>query len=195
MQYYNEGAGIENSLARRTIGLLVRRIDLNNYDKALWKAAYDGAREQSCNLILFTGHSSFSADPRDRAYSAIYNTLNPLLVDGAILSQTVSLWMSEEEVSGLASELPAIPIVATSIKIGDRPCVFADNAPGFRLLLRHLIEAHGCRRIVHVRGPLNNKEAQEREDIWREELRRAGIEPLDRWLIQGQYALQMLDTI
>jgi DNA-binding LacI/PurR family transcriptional regulator/signal transduction histidine kinase len=187
--------GTEERSTRRTIGLLVRRIDLNQYDKGLWKAAYEVAREQSDNLILFTGHSSFSADPRDRVYSAIYNTLNPRLLDGAILSQTVSLWMSEDELSRFASELPAIPLVSTSIKIGDRPCLFIDNDPGLRMLMRHLIEVHGCRRVVHVRGPRSNKEAQEREDVWRQELRLAGIEPLDSWLVQGHFIAEELDTI
>ncbi len=178
-----------------TIGLLVRRIDRNDYDIELWKAAYDLAREQACNLLLIAGHSSFAFDPHDRARSAVYRMLNPQLLDGVILSQTVPLWQRPEQVEQLAHELPHLPIVTTSIKVGDLPCVLVDNAPGLRALMRHLIEVHRCRRIVHVRGPQGNLEAQWREEVWRDELQRAGVTPEDRWLVRGHYQKEELDRI
>jgi DNA-binding LacI/PurR family transcriptional regulator len=178
-----------------TIGLLVRRVDLNEYDRELWMAAFDAARASGANLVLVGAHSSFEPDKADAASSALYSMLNPKLLDGCILSQTVALWLSQEEVERFTSEIPRLPLISTSLRFGNHPCVWVDNAAGLRRLMRHLIEDHGCRRIVHVRGPRSNREAQLREDIWREELVRARIDPDPGWLVQGHYAKQQLGGI
>ncbi len=178
-----------------TTALMVRRIDQNEYDTKLWKTAYDLASLQRSNLLLVAGHSSFADDPLDRVQSAVYRTLNPRLADGVIISHTVMLWMTEEDAKKFERELPPLPSVALSIKLGDRACVQVNNAPGLRDLMKHLIRVHRCRRIVHVRGPQGNQEAQVREDIWRQELLAAGIEPQEEWLVQGHYLKDVLEGI
>lgn len=175
-----------------TVGLLVRRVDLNDYDRELWKVAFDKAKERRCNLLLIAGHSSFAPDRTDATYSALYSMLNPGLVDGCILSQTVALWLSADEIAQFSRELPSLPLVSTSIQFGNHPVVWVDNVSGLRALMRHLIGTHGCRRIVHVRGPRLNREAQLREDVWREELLAAGVTPEPEWLVQGHFWRQEL---
>lgn len=50
------------------------------------------------------------------------------------------------------------------------PCVNVENKAGARQLIDHLIEVHGCRRIVFLRGPAGNEDSEWREKGYREAL-------------------------
>ncbi len=178
------------------IGLLVQRLDPTHaYHRRLWITAYDLARERHCGLLMIAGQSPDGPDPSDVAHTAVYHLLGTDLFDGALVSQTVTSRMAPERLAQFAAELPTFPLVTTTIPLGARPCYRVANEPGLRALMRHLIEVHGCRRIVHVRGPHPNREAEIREAVWREELERAGITPEASWLVQGHYDIERLGTI
>jgi LacI family transcriptional regulator, galactose operon repressor len=62
------------------------------------------------------------------------------------------------------------------------PVVTIDNRTGARQLVDHLIEAHGCRRIAFLRGPVGNQDSEGRERGYRQALKSHEI-PFDPMLV------------
>lgn len=179
-----------------TMGFLARGLEPNDtYNRKAWAIACRLAEERGCRLLMVAGSLLNAPDPRDRAHPAVFRLVGPGLVDRGLLSQTVINRATPEQLEALDRDLPPLPIVSFTIPVGGRPVVKVDNAPGFRELMRHLIEHHGCRRIVHVRGPFPNAEAAERERLWREELCLAGVDPDPSWLVPGDFDYPGLQTI
>ena len=181
---------------RRTVAFLVRGLEpSDNYNRKHWAMVFDLAREHENDLLMVAGHVLDDPNPLDRAHNAVFRFLNPRLADAALLSTSVTFRASPERLEEFDRELGAQPVVSMSVRVGRRPYVNVDNPPGLAELMRHLIEVHGCRRIVHVRGPYPNEEAARREAVWRTELERAGIEVRPEWLIHGGFEYAALRTI
>ena len=68
----------------------------------------------------------------------------------------------------LPAALPAVLINASG-EIGSRPALRLDNRAGARAMVEHLL-AGGYRHLVHVAGPENNVDAQERAQGFRDAL-------------------------
>ncbi len=64
----------------------------------------------------------------------------------------------------------------------DIPCVTVENKAASRALVSHLIEQHGCRRIVLLRGPQEQEDSLWREMGYRQALETHGL-PYDPALI------------
>ncbi len=64
----------------------------------------------------------------------------------------------------------------------DIPVVTIENQAGAQKIVDHLIERHGCERIVFVQGPLGNEDSDLREKGYRQSLRKHGL-PVDPALI------------
>jgi len=179
-----------------TVGFLARGLEPNDtYNRKSWALACELAQQRGCRLLMVAGSFLNASDPRDRAHPAVFRLVSPALVDRALLSQTVTNRATAEQLNYFDHDLADLPLVSFTIPVGSRPTVGVDNAPGLRALMRHLIDDHGCRRIVHVRGPRPNVEAEQREQIWRQELERAGIVPEVAWLVPGDFDFGGLQTI
>jgi DNA-binding LacI/PurR family transcriptional regulator len=184
------------SASRSTVAFLVRGLEPSDtYNRKSWTAVYDLARERSCNLLMVSGQVLDDPDGVDRAHSAVFRLLNRKLADGALLSPTVTNRASEDRLEQFDRELGGLPIVAASVRVGSRPLQAIANDKGVSAVVRHLIAVHGCRRIVHVRGPYPNDEAAYREAGWRAELERAGIAVKPEWLVPGGFDFIGLETI
>jgi LacI family transcriptional regulator len=67
------------------------------------------------------------------------------------------------------------------------PCVTVENKAASKRLVDHLIEVHGRRRIVFLRGPANNEDSYWRETGYRQALDAHGL-PFDPCLVvAGDY--------
>jgi DNA-binding LacI/PurR family transcriptional regulator len=182
--------------SRRTIAFLVRGLEPSDtYNRKHWAMVYDLVRAHRSDLLMVAGHVLDDPHPFDRAHAAIFRLLNRGLVDAALLSTTVTYRTSPERLEEFDRELGDLPVVTMSVRVGQRPHVSVDNSPGLADLMRHLITVHGCRRIVHVRGPYPNEEAAHREQVWRSELERAGIVVRPEWLVPGGFEHTALRTI
>jgi DNA-binding LacI/PurR family transcriptional regulator len=55
------------------------------------------------------------------------------------------------------------------------PVITIENRTGARRIVEHLIDVHGCRRIICMRGPKDNEDSEEREKGYRQALKSRGI--------------------
>lgn len=69
----------------------------------------------------------------------------------------------------------------------DIPHIHFANEPGAYAAVEHLIVAHGCRRIVLLRGPADNEDAAEREAGYRRALADHGLPVAPELLLEGEF--------
>jgi len=79
----------------------------------------------------------------------------------------------EELARALPGGLPAL-LINTRGNVGGPPEIHLDNAAGARAVVDHLV-ALGRRRLVHIAGPADNIDAQERSAAFEAAARRHGI--------------------
>jgi len=112
-------------------------------------------------------------------------TLGPHNTDGLLV-----FWDSLSQASLRHAYEQAFPIVLIHQSPPEGlaiPCVTVENQAASRRLVDHLIEAHGRRRIVFLRGPADNEDSWRRETGYRQALDAHGL-PFDQRLVTaGDY--------
>lgn len=122
------------------------------------------AQARGYQLLLSNMH-----DDPNRAAQAL-RTLRGR-VDGVVL-MAPHLTLALRRAS-LPAGLPAV--LMNTPEPGDHPAIQVDNRTGAAAMTRHLLST-GCKRIVHIRGPRGNKDAEERIDGFVTEMHDAGQE-------------------
>jgi LacI family transcriptional regulator len=93
-------------------------------------------------------------------------------VDGLIV---MAPHLGADELSAaLPTGLPSI-LINTRAGAGQHPSIHLDNAAGVRAVVEHLASL-GRKRLVHIAGPADNIDAQEREAAFREAVAAHGLE-------------------
>ena len=82
---------------------------------------------------------------------------------------------------------PLVLIYQTTPESSNIPSVTISNKRATRNLIDHLIEVHHRRRIIFVRGPVNNQDSQRREMGYQESLAAHGIAYDPNLIISGEY--------
>jgi len=168
-------AGARNlSLARaNAIGVVLPDLHGEFFSEVL-RGMDRAASERGLQLLLSNMHH----DP-DRAVEALRTMRGR--VDGMIV---MAPHIDPEQ---LAAQLPrSVPTVLVNCAAHNeqRAEIRVDNFAGAAAMTRHLI-AIGCRRIVHVSGPPDNSEAQERVRGYSAAITKVlGVEP---WVIRGDF--------
>src|SRR5262245_3080944 len=105
---------------QRRIGFLVRGIEASDsYNRQNRVAVFDLARDSGADLVMVTAHGLEGPEQEDSAYAAVFRLLCGGLVDGALLSTTVTFRLSPERLALLDREL-ALPVVGLSVALGRR---------------------------------------------------------------------------
>lgn len=119
----------------------------------------------------------------------IYDLPNPNDFDGAIiLAHTFNTSTELDKVCSLVKNFK-IPTVTTEIKIPGLPMVGTDNYRGVYDLANHLIEEHGVRKVVYIKGNEGNKECAERQRALEDALEEHGLTLMDS--IRGDFGFYM----
>ncbi len=160
---------------RRTIGFLIDWIG-GRYHSELWPGIVALARQRDVNLVIFSGGSLYSPRGYEDERNVLYDLVGPDNVDGLVLvSGSLSNYITPAEFMGFCQRFRPLPMVSIAQDVENIPSVLVDNESGMRTVARHLIEAHGYRRIGFVRGPEGHEEAEQRFAAYRAELAAHGI--------------------
>lgn len=92
---------------------------------------------------------------------------------------------AQELYSALPKGLPSI-LINTRDGTGHYPAIHLDNAAGVRAVVDHLA-ALGRRRLVHIAGPAENVDAQERAEAFRKAIAAHGI---DGDIVKGDFEME-----
>ncbi len=147
---------------RVTLGFLNCAIGHSDM-QLVWSGAHDVTRGRQANLIFFNG--GVLRDPRGFHAQAnvVYDLVNSDLLDGLIVWLSAIDWASSPtDIAAFLRRYHPLLMVCGEKGIEGIPGILFDNYQGMHDVLRHLIEAHGHRRIAFIRGPEHHVGAQER---------------------------------
>ncbi len=110
--------------------------------------------------------------------------------DGVIInSDTIhDLKIAENLIDRIKRE--KIPCISLNKKWESAVCVKLENEIGIHAIVKHLIEAHGARKIYFVSGPLRNEDAGERLEAYKDAMRQYGLEWKEEDIFYGDYTYQ-----
>lgn len=168
---------------RRAIGFLVDVLVGSSYREAILGGMSRAAAEAGADLVTFVGGAMGIPDGHEALRNAVYRLVGPECVDAAaVLTTQVGIRVGRLRLSERLRDL-GVPVVSVGAVLDEFPSVAADNAGGVTDLVRHLVEAHGRRRLAFVRGIEGNANAEERFQAFRRALESLGA-PFDPALVR-----------
>ena len=180
---------------RLNIGLVIDDID-NFFTHQAAIGAEQAAKALDANLFIFPGHYIGKTDSRyaDKKYEYQYNTIFNLpaernvdiiyILEGLICSRA-----DFETQTAFLKKMPNVPIVCLFSDFEGYHSVTFDNASGLKASIDHLIEKHGCRDIGFVSGPVTNRDARERLDIYKNVLASHNIPVDENKIAYGDFSM------
>lgn len=145
-----------------TLGLQINEID-SGYSKSLVEGLSDFCRSEGVSLIVFSGRSWGWPFGFEYQNTAIYSHITRTACDSLIIAAgTQCNYLTRDEFLGKLKDLTDIPLVSMSVVLQDTPSIVIDNETGFRQLVEHLIDVHGCSSFAVLCGPADNPDAASR---------------------------------
>lgn len=158
----------------------------NEYASMLVTAFELESRERDLDLFCFAGGALHSLAGHEKSRNRCYDLVSAHALDAIVV---LSLSASSEVIESFLASYPGLPTVTVGHVVPGVPVVVADNAAGMRDAVVHLISAHGRRRLVFLRGPAENQEAQTRFQAYRDALRDFGLSYDPALVLSGEFAL------
>jgi DNA-binding LacI/PurR family transcriptional regulator len=185
---YVPHAAARNLATRKTrvIGLLLNNLH-NDFFVPLLNGVEAVVRKKEYNLIIATYHAN--------SRNAMPPPIGPHNTDGLLV---FSDGLVDEDLANLnASGFPMVLVHRTSPPPLEIPSVTVENIEITRRLVEHLIQVHGKRRILFLRGPLHQEDSLRRELGYKSALAANGIPFDEKLILNGEFerdiAFQVLD--
>ncbi len=186
---------------RINIGFVIDDID-NYFSNQAAIGAEQAAKVLGANLFVFPGHYIGKTDSKyaDKRYEYQYNTVFSLPTERNvdiiyILQGMICSRADIDTQKRFLQAMPNVPIVCLFSDFEGYHSVTFDNASGLRSLLVHLINKHKASDIGFVSGPVTNRDARERLDIYRSVLKENNI-PFDAHkVVYGDFSMASEDAV
>lgn len=160
-----------------TVGLLLPEIGSSFFVPTL-RGIEAAVREAGLDLLIFAGQTPST---RRRGW---HQPLGEHNTDGLLVFANQ---MDNRELAGLYQRgFPVVLLHRSAPHDLAIPSVRMDNHTGMRRIMQHMIEVHGRKRIVFLRGPEGNEDSFWREAAYRESLEAYGV-PYDPALVVDGY--------
>jgi DNA-binding LacI/PurR family transcriptional regulator len=155
----------------RVVGLLLNNLH-NDFFVPLLNGVEAVVREQGYNLIIATYHANGRKE--------VGPPIGPHNTDGLLV---FSDGLADDDLETMhASGFPVVLVHRMPPPQIPIPSITVENTEVTRLLVDHLINVHARRRILFLRGPIDQEDSLRREAGYRTALQENGI-PLDENLI------------
>ena len=159
-----------------TVGLLLNNLH-NDFFVPLLNGVEAAVREKGYNLIIATSHAS--RHERTRPPIGPHNT------DGLLV---FSDGLTDEDLATLyESGFPMVLVHRTPPQNLSIPSVTVENIHVIEKLVDHLINVHGKRRIVFLRGPAGQEDSRLREKGYRTALQANGISIDENLILNAEF--------
>jgi DNA-binding LacI/PurR family transcriptional regulator len=170
----------------RVIGLLLNNLH-NDFFVPLLNGVEAVVRRKEYNLIIATYHGNSRA--------VMPPPIGPHNTDGLLV---FSDGLVDEDLANLnGSGFPMVLVHRTSPPDLQIPSVTVENIGVTQMLIEHLIQVHGKRRILFMRGPIDQEDSIRREAGYKSALAARGIPFEDDLILNGEFersiAYEVLD--
>lgn len=161
-----------------TIGLLLPELS-NNFFGPLLRGVENAIRPSKYQMLVYASLRTPDEESWRRSPVGEHNADGMLVFVGST--------DEEELLRNRQRDFPMVLLFFEGPRSAGIPNVGFDNAAGLRQVVEHLVNVHGRRRIVFVRGPVGNVDSDEREATFRQTAERLGI-PIDPSLfVRGDF--------
>lgn len=155
-----------------TLGLLLTQIR-GPFFQPLLRGIETAANEAGYDLLVHTTRNPHTGQVRRRPLGE-HNTDGLLIFTDSV---------DGRELTRLSRNgFPVVLLYQTPPRGIQIPVVTIENQSGARQVMNHLIEVHGCQRIVFLQGPAGHEDSRWREKGYRQALNAHGI-PFDSSLV------------
>ncbi len=176
------------SQERKTIGVFGAQLS-RVWGSEFMSGVLDSAQAFDVNVVCFIGGKpvAISADGQETSYG-LYDLPRRGRFDGFVFAADMGYEQSPEEIKKFCASFAPVPIVSYAVRAPGVSTFTADNAGGMRSVIRHLIEAHGCKSIAFIRGVSGQVEAEDRFRAYREELKAHKIPYDEKLVVNGDFS-------
>lgn len=170
---------------RPTLGLLTTGF-WHSLSFELWRGVYDAAKAHDVHLICFPGNelkSKVKQEESPENANVLYDLVGAQRLDGLLIwAGALGNFVPVAELEEFCCSFKPLPTLCIGRKIKDLPYLDSDDVQSARAVIAHLIEVHGYRRIMFVRGPAGHASCEMRYQAYLDTLAAYGI-PFDPNLV------------
>ncbi|MGC8770482.1 MAG: helix-turn-helix domain-containing protein [Brevinematia bacterium] len=187
-QYKIRMLTLKNRNSYFTVGVFVDSF-YDTYEVSILSGIQQFAINNGIRLFYFDGGAIDAPVYAGTRKNYIYEFANSHHIDGIIMmsSSLCSYHINEIEFENFCNKFKDKFIVSIGKEIKQGSSILVDNKQGMKELLTHLIENHNYRKIVFVKGPENNFEANERFLAYKEILEKYEIPFNENYVIPGMF--------
>lgn len=152
-----------------TVGFVVDTLQ-EEYQRLVFAGLHEEAQRLNVDIRCFVG-GPLSVLGAAAHRNRVYDCISAERLDGLVVAAgTLGNWVGAEALTAFVESFANLPTCSVGIDVPGTPSVTPDNHAGIREALVHLIEEGGRRRIAFIRGPRENREAEERFRAYRDVL-------------------------
>jgi DNA-binding LacI/PurR family transcriptional regulator len=167
-----------------TIGVVITNINRIFFPQVI-KGIQDSAARHGYSLSFFNTNDKFEDEKR------FVQMLESNWVDGLILDSVADIENADyfRYLSTLGNGKKSIPVVSLERKIDSYgiDSVVVNNYHGGSVAAKHLLDC-GCKKLVHITGPLTSCIVQDRLNGYKDELKKAGLDISEARIAEGDYS-------
>lgn len=173
--------------SRPTVGILINQFE-GKYQTQLWKGIHQAAIESDSNCLFFSGRAIQSSAQDEDRHNLIYEMARSSKLDGLIVaSASLGNYTGKTEFLKFIEPFRFMPLVSISLDLDDAPSILINNSTGMSQIITHMLNVHQYKDIAFIRGPLTNTEAEERFQIYKNELENHGITYRPEFVFEGDF--------
>jgi sigma-B regulation protein RsbU (phosphoserine phosphatase) len=172
------------------IGILASDL-VDEYQAAVIEGARDSALLAGLNLRCFVGGELGSEATNEAQRNRLYDLVGRENVDAlVVMAGAIGNHWPKETLVEFCARFAGLPMCTISGDLPGVPTIIADNRPGVRDAVSHLVRIHNRRRIGFICGPDANQDAQERYGAYVDALaeHQLGLDP--RFVVPGDFSFE-----
>src|SRR6187402_744271 len=154
---------------RSRLGLFVQSF-ANQYTMSMVRALHESALERNVDLIVFVGGDYRASHGFAPQRNVGFKLATPANVDGLLVLQ-IGTHVTPRELGQFIQEFAPLPACTIGVHCPGFPAVILDNDRATRELIEHLVVKHKRRRILFIRGPMENSEVKRRFQVYQDSLK------------------------
>ena len=176
--------------ARKTLALLTDTLN-SEYTTIVRAAVAREAARRDANLLVFMGQRLFPPAIIEATQNRIYDYVTKERVDGVIVcSSTVAHYAGVEGLARVCAGYAPLPVCSLGVEVPGVPSIVVDNVGSMELCVRHLIEAHGRKRIAFIGGQQTSPESNNRLQGYRRALAMHDLPFEDTLIEYGEFTVR-----
>ncbi|GEM46926.1 diguanylate cyclase domain-containing protein [Deinococcus cellulosilyticus] len=158
------------------------------FQKTVLGALQETLNAAGVGTVTYVGREVHHPNPIYGTSNDIYHLFDPQAHQAVfVLTSTLGNHSIDQELLAFMQPFLQLPVVGFGRKLPGIPTVRLSNRSGMQELMEHLLIERGYQNFVFMRGPEDNPESIEREEVFREALRQHGREFQEDHCLNGAF--------